>query len=913
MRFSLSRSLRRGVAPSSARRSDLAAPLGRAAALAVVALLLVPVVGGSGAWFTDSRSVSGSASAATLGALSPTVAAAGAGNTVSWPAATTQSWATDAKVTDGVTYTVQRQVEGRPAQTLGTTSGTSFTDPGGQPFGMVSAGGSHSLAVDSAGSVWAWGSGADGRLGNGGSDSSLVPVPVSVRWPAGVTITQVSAGEWHSLAVDSAGSVWAWGSGADGRLGNGGSDSSLVPVPVSVRWPAGVTITQVSAGSDYSLALDSQGKVWAWGTGGNGRLGNGGAEDAFVPVPVKLASGITITQVSAGAAHSLAVDSSGQAWAWGSGGLGRLGNGGADDALVPVRVALGAGVTITQVSAGAAHSLAVDSSGRVWAWGDGIFGQLVTNTKRSNVPVSVPLGANTVTQVSAGYKHSLALDSSGKVWVWGGASGRIGDDSWRGASVPALVAVSGDTAVAYVSAGRAPSLLVTSSGGLWGWNQTVRTGDGSVADQIVPVLIGKRTFTQVSSSYSHSLALASDGSVWAWGSGDNGRLGNGSRSRAQTPVPVTPSWGPAVRITQVSAGFSHSLALASDGSVWAWGAGADGRLGNDTAQDSVVPVPVTKTWGTTARISQISAGTEHSLAVTTDGDVWAWGRGTEGQLGNGEAQNSAVPVPARSGLQGVPVGQVSAGGNRSLALTKDGAVWAWGDGAGGGLGDGDASAHVARVPRPVSWPSGGSIPFIRQVSAGQGHSLALTREGVVYAWGIGNNGLLGDGDGAEHSAVRPQPVTRSWGDGVSIAQVSAGPLSSLAVTSSGDVWGWGGNGVGQLGLGDIRTAYSTPKPMQTSWASSTSAPGIVQVSAAQLQSIAVASDGTSWAAGFDGFGMLKLSPGQLSPLPPQSFSFCAAPSTPVGRNCTLPGTVTYTVSYRYLGWASPAAAAAIAR
>ncbi|KTS10846.1 hypothetical protein, partial [Microbacterium testaceum] len=135
MRFSLSRSLR------------------RAAALVVVALLLVPVVGGSGAWFTDSRSVSGSASAATLGALSPTVAAAGAGNTVSWPAATTQSWATDAKVTDGVTYAVQRQVEGRPAQSLGTTSGTSFTDPGGQPFGMVSAGESHSLGLASDGSV----------------------------------------------------------------------------------------------------------------------------------------------------------------------------------------------------------------------------------------------------------------------------------------------------------------------------------------------------------------------------------------------------------------------------------------------------------------------------------------------------------------------------------------------------------------------------------------------------------------------------------------------------------------------------------------------------------------------------------------------------------------------------------------
>nr|WP_275934676.1 RCC1 domain-containing protein [Microbacterium testaceum] len=502
------------------------------------------------------------------------------------------------------------------------------------------------------------------------------------------------------------------------------------------------------------------------------------------------------------------------------------------------------------------------------------------------------------------------------MWAWGlGESGQLGNNDTRDAFVPVRVSSPGDVVFTQVSAGGSHSLGVATDGSLWAWGSAAsgQLGTGDSVDQRTPSRSAKRVFTQVSAGYSHSLAIASDGSVWAWGTGKDGRLGNNSRSDSAVPVAVSPAWGPSVFITQVSAGFSHSLALASDGSVWAWGAGVGGLLGNGTDQESLVPVPVSKSWGGAVSIMQVSAGLTHSLAVASDGRVWSWGQGGKGQLGTGALVSSSVPVPVLGALDGVRVQQVGAGGDRSLALTNDGAVWAWGDGEGGGLGDGDATVHFSAVPRPVSWQAGGAAPPVQQISAGQAHSLAVTRAGAVYAWGKGEMGVLGDANSAAHSVARPQLVNATWGSGVAIAQVSAGPLTSLAVTSKGDVWGWGSNGVAQLGQGDMVSSYPTPVAMKTPWVTSSPGSTITQVSAGQLLSVVVASDGTAWVSGVDAAFKLRRSPEVMSSLPPLRLANCTPPSTLVGQRCTLPGTTAYSVSYRYLGWSSPLATTTITR
>ena len=294
-------------------------------------------------------------------------------------------------------------------------------------FVHVSAGAALSLALDSHGRAWAWGRGTEGQLGNGRTDDQSTPVAVSM--PAGVTFTAVSANRDHSLALDSEGRAWAWGYASYGRLGIGSNVAQSTPAAVSM--PPGVTFTAVSAGHEHSLALDSAGRAWAWGRGHAGRLGNGATDDQFTPVGVAMPSGVTFAVLSAGGAHSLALDNEGRAWAWGAGGAGRLGNGSTTNQTIPIAVSMPPGKTFSTVSAGAQHSLAVDRSGIAWASGRGEHGRLgIGIASDRDSPTPIKFEGVTITNVSAGRQHSLATDRDNAAWAWGsGDAGRLGNGS----------------------------------------------------------------------------------------------------------------------------------------------------------------------------------------------------------------------------------------------------------------------------------------------------------------------------------------------------------------------------------------------------------------------------------------------------------------------------------------------------
>src|ERR1035437_5853652 len=247
----------------------------------------------------------------------------------------------------------------------------------------------------SSGNAWAWGEGYFGQLGNGSTTASSTPVAVSM--PAGVTFSAVSADGQHSLALDSSGHAWAWGNNLDGELGNGGA-TARSSTPVTVTMPAGGTFSAVAAGSGDSLALDSSGHAWAWGGGWYGELGNGSPNttNSSTPVAVSMPAGVTFSAVAAGGDQCLALDSSGHAWAWGS------------NSSTPVAVTMPAGVTFRAVAAAASYSLALDSSGHAWAWGSGPLGNGSTTDSSTPVAVTMPAGV-TFSAVSAGYRHSLAL------------------------------------------------------------------------------------------------------------------------------------------------------------------------------------------------------------------------------------------------------------------------------------------------------------------------------------------------------------------------------------------------------------------------------------------------------------------------------------------------------------------------
>ena len=266
-------------------------------------------------------------------------------------------------------------------------------------------GDSFSLAVGADGEVYAWGANDNGQLGDGTHAERHQPVAVAL--PGGVRA--VAAGLFHGLAVGSDGRAYAWGDNRTDQLGNGTTTGRAVPAAVAL--PGGVRATAVSAGDWHSLALGADGEVYAWGVNDNGQLGDGTHVARNRPVAVALPGGVRATAVSAGGEHSLALGSDGNVYAWGFNHFGQLGDGTTDDRDSPAAVALPGGVRATAVSAGDAHSLALGSDRKAYAWGDNSDGELgdgTTDERHSPVAVAVPAGI-TVLAVSAGSGHSLAI------------------------------------------------------------------------------------------------------------------------------------------------------------------------------------------------------------------------------------------------------------------------------------------------------------------------------------------------------------------------------------------------------------------------------------------------------------------------------------------------------------------------
>ena len=366
--------------------------------------------------------------------------------------------------------------------------------------------------------------------------------------------------------------------------------------------------------------------------------------------------------------------------------------------------------------------------------------------------------------------------------------------------------------VGRVAAGQYHSTVLKSDGSLWNWgyNLTGQLGDGTGGDNSdssgettqrkVPVLAcGMTNVVAIADGYTHSLAVKSDGTVWAWGIDWDGELGNGKVIGGVTgdrqhntiwnkyPHPV----GGLSHVISVAAGQYHSLALKSDGTVWAWGGGGSGynygQLGDGSTQERDMPVQVGASVGF-GNVVAIAGGTQHSLAVKSDGTVWAYGYNNHGQLGNGNTTTTNLPVQV-TGLSGVMA--IAGGAQHSLALKSDGTVWAWGNNSFGQLGDGSTIQRTA--PVQVSGLNG-----VVAIASGDSHSLALKNDGTVWAWGYNVYGQLGIGTSeyASHST----PIQVVGGD---VTAITAGQRHSLALKSDGSVWAWGYNNNGQLGNGTI--------------------------------------------------------------------------------------------------------------
>ena len=913
----------------------------------------------------------------------------------------------------------------------------------------TASGDSHNLAVCADGSLAAWGLNTYGQLGNNSNTNSSVPVAVTSSGVlAGKTIRAIAAGANHCLALCADGSLASWGYNSSGQLGNNGTASHSTAVLVDMSGVlAGKWVTAIAAGGDSSYALCSDGTLAAWGLNANGQLGNASTADSRVPVLVErggLLAGKTVAAISAGVAQGYCLCTDGSLAAWGVNNYGQLGNNRTTSSSVPAAVdqtGVLAGKTVTAISAGLSHVLALCSDGNLAAWGYNIYGQLgndgVTN---SLVPVAVDrsgvLAGRTLSRVVAGKYHSLALCGDGTMAAWGNdTAGELGDGGSTLSNAPVQVTASalgtGERVVALGASGTSLALLAspmppqaatlaatavtdlgaTLNGSANGQgastsvsfeygltNQygtsiaaTPATLAGSMTTAVAANLSGlipgatyhyrivaasgggtlrggDLTFTTTTLASLTDLPLSSGTLLPAFASITHGyvaAVSNATSSLLVTPVCAYPSASVKVNGVAVASGtasaplnlavgnntisivvsaagggntqtytltvarlpatFSFSSAavvpvtvndfvatgntaefalsyapvpgtnltvisntgrnpingrfanLAQGQTVaitynkatyrfvanyyggsgndlvlqwlnlraYAWGNNANGQLGNGTLSSGNVAGGVTTTGVLAGKVlTALAAGESHSLALCADGTLAAWGYNNYGQLGVATTiTSSSVPVAVipSGALAGKTVVAIAAGTSHNLALCGDGTLVAWGNNGSGQLGN--AGTTTSSVPVAVNSSGALAGKTIVAIAAGGSHSLALCADGSLTAWGDGG------------AALGTIPVWVSSGvlAGKIVTAIAAGNSHSLALCADGTLAAWGSNGNSQLGNG---TTVSSSVPVAVIASGVLAGKSVTSIAAGALHNLVRCSDGTLAAWGDNGYGQL---------------------------------------------------------
>ena len=629
--------------------------------------------------------------------------------------------------------------------------------------------------------------------------------------------------------------MWAWGYNNYGQLGNGTTATSLVPVRVgsSTDWQ------DVSAGYITTIAIKTNGTVWAWGYNGYGQFGNNTTSGSPITTPTNVSTpSPTITNpLGTGWAkikmtgyrggmngdYTVGLKTDGTLWAWGYNGWGQLGDGTTTQRLTKVQVAANPtdaayGKTWLDFALGDSEIHAVAADGTLWGWGSNSLGEVGdgTNTERHS-PVQISPERDWKAVGAAWYASTIAIKTDGSAWGWGGDGAasnvalgnasnipvrtptRIGNgNNWIGAAgaYNSIYLLSGTVTPPVTPAVAVAGQLWTSGRGLYG-----ELGNGTTSDRFSMGLADSSTnWTAISGGNAHYLGLKAQtgsgetNSLWTWGYGANGQLGNGANTQANSPVKVGTSndWG------KISAGVEHSLAIKSytgntGGDLYSWGTNTYGQLGRTNT-----PLNTPQKIGT-ARWLEVATRQYHNLGIQADGSLWAWGRNDYKQLGMSPTSNTNQPTPVKinvlkaDGVTPVQWSKVYTGGGTSYAIDTDGKLWSWGSEPGnvngGNLGLG---GNIITQPQPKkinedTWKSFSSSIYWDGTYYTES-DFAIRTDGTLWGWGYNvywsNTGGLGDGTASFRNVPTLISPDTDW------VKVTGG-MTSAAIKTDGTLWMWG--------------------------------------------------------------------------------------------------------------------------
>jgi alpha-tubulin suppressor-like RCC1 family protein len=686
----------------------------------------------------------------------------------------------------------------------------------------VALGDRHTCALLTDHSVWCWGANEAGQLGDGTTTSHAQPTPVVGLDDA----TAVVAGGAFSCALRAGGVVACWGTNTTGELGRGAAGGADATAPAVIDASILHDVRLLAASDRHACAVTRAGSAYCWGSNGQGELGDGTEIDRPGPTPVIDLGTAAITAVGAGVGHTCLV-AAGQVSCWGTNLLGELGDGSdvlarPTPALVPV---LGA---VSDLAAAGHHTCARLVDGTVSCWGANQSGQLGDGTT-TNIGVPVPVtGLPDVTSIAVGSAFSCAGRRDGSVWCWGDdRGGQLGTGARLARDLPTpVVGVAGAVAVSAGSghtcarlspapapAGSAATTAQPTTGVAtpatpstivcWGANQAGQLGDGTRVDRgtaaPLKVTLDAR---ELSAGALHTCARPDDGGVWCWGRGSSGQLGAAMAVDYALPVRAIG----VTAATHIGTGGAHTCAMAAEGAV-CWGDNQMGQLGDGTSDPRSSPTVVAGLGGAAGVVTRWALGAEHTCALLTGGRVMCWGRGTEGQLGDGRMTSSASAVLV-TGLEDAL--DIAAGDDHTCAVTASGTVMCWGQGTSGQLGWGSplgraAPVEVVGVADAVEVTAGSQHTCVRVAGQHASGNADPGLPGSVFCWGDNRLGQLGDGTRVGQLRAPELPVEPD-----SLA-VAAGALHTCSVRSDHTIVCWGDDATGQLGVGR-QLLLATPHP-----------------------------------------------------------------------------------------------------
>ncbi len=693
----------------------------------------------------------------------------------------------------------------------------------------IAVGENQSLVLTDNGTVYTFGEGTHGTLGqgNGGRYDIAAPITHSNLGGKKIIATAVSkdtGGDDFTLMIAEDSTVYSFGENKYGQLGHGDKIDRRDPTQISHANITGKKFVAVSAGQNFSVLLAHDGSVFVMGHNNNGYLGIGSTTPGEILVPTLIdtssINGHKIVHIAAGNNHTIMLSDSNQVFAFGENLNGQLGDSTTVSKISPVKIPKSnfANKTIADIEAGVGSSLVLTTDGTIYSWGNfrsGLgHGTLASDLLTPTAISHANLSGKTVTKISKTHETGLLLASDGTLFIFGDDFGfSISDFPTEYTSSATL----GKT-ISDITIGKSHGLLQTADGLVYGF------GSGSNGNHGVGTIltinhprpinnsfISGKVISSVAAGAIHSIIIDSAGVAYSFGGTDqadysttsNSYLGRSFDRVKSTPTQLSHSNIAGKNIVAVKAGGLQSFLLTDEGKVYGFGSNRFGELGFEDSVDVYVPTLINHTNLSGKKVIDIastgeqetSAHSGHTLLLTEDGSIYAFGRNVEGQLGLGDFNNRRVPTQiTHSSLSGKTITDIAVGAKNSLAMASDGSVFIWGSGKNGAMGFGNTD--TLNVPTLATHLTSLGKTFIDAAIGGSSntidpspHFLFIASDSSVYSFGEGSDGQLGLGNKTDNYV--PTQITSSNISGKKPIAVAAGVKTSMLLMNDGSVFSFG--------------------------------------------------------------------------------------------------------------------------